>query len=505
MTRPAQRGSRLPPDVFSVDRGAPIPLQVQLLRSVVDYVLTWRVAPGTRLPSSRVLARHLGISRLTVTLAYGDLVSRDFLRATERSGYEVSPAVPVTRVTVGGPCPDGPAVEWSRILGGCARRRPQISKPADWHRYPFPFIYGQIDPAHFKAAAWRDCARRAHGDRDFVALGADSLFRDDPILVDYVCRRSLPRRGITAGESEVMITLGAQNALFLACSLLAGIGKSAAFEDPGYPDIPEILRRQGLRGVPVPVDAKGLDPDRLPSDAGLVVVTPSHHAPTGVTMPRERRERLMELAVARDFLVLEDDYDFETSFLAPPSPALKSMDADGRVIYVGSFSKSIFPGLRLGYLVASSAFIEEARALRSLMFRHPPGHLQRTTAHFLADGHYDAHLKRHRDRLGPRREALAEALAETPLRIAGAAPHGGSSLWIAAPEGTDSGSLARILSREGVLIEPGRPFFETAPEPCRHFRMGYASIRRAAIAEGVSRLCAALRETGAGSARGPLG
>lgn len=500
MSIPAPIRSRLPPDLFSVDRGAPIPLQVQLVRSVVDHVLTCRVAPGTRLPSSRVMAKHLGISRLTVTLAYGDLVSRDFLRATERSGYEVSPAVPLRRVPVEGPRAEGPRVEWSRLLGRCARRRRQITKPVDWHRYPYPFIYGQIDPAHFNASAWRDCVRRAHAARDFSDLAADSLFRDDPILVDYVCRRSLPRRGITAEESEVMITLGAQNALFLALSLLSGIGASVAFEDPGYPDIAEILRRRGQRGVPVPVDGEGLDPDRLPPEPGLVVVTPSHHAPTGVTMPRDRRERLMELAAARGFLVLEDDYDFETSFLAPPSPALKSMDTSGRVIYVGSFSKSIFPGLRLGYLVASSAFIEEARALRSLMFRHPPGHLQRTTAHFLADGHYDAHLKRHRDRLGPRREVLAGALAETPLRVAGAAPHGGSSLWIEAPVGTDSEILARILSRRGVLIEPGRPFFEASPEPCRHFRMGYASIRKTAIAEGVSRLSACLEEAGSRTA-----
>lgn len=489
--------NKLPPEVFAVDRAAPVPLQVQLVRSIVDHILSFRVAPGTRLPSSRVLARHLGISRLTVTIAYGDLVARDFLRAVERSGHEVSAGAPRRRVRQ--PCPPkgGREVDWSRVFAKRPRRRRQIIKPVDWQRYPYPFIYGQIDAAHFNVAAWRDCVRRAHGTRDFAALGADSLFRDDPILVDYVCRRTLPRRGISAAEDEVIITLGAHNALYIAFTLLAELGKPVAFEEPGFPDMPETLHQLGMPAMPAPVDGEGVDPLRLPAEAGVVVVTPGHHAPTGVTLSMARRTQLLELAAERDLILVEDDYEFETSFLAPPSPALKSLDESGRVIYIGSFSKSIFPGLRLGYIVAPRAFVEEARALRSLMFRHPPGHLQRTTAFFLADGHYDAHLKRQRDRLGPRREALAAALEPTPFRIAGAAAHGGTSIWVEGPEGIDSEDLATVLRRHGVLIEPGWPFFEKAPRPCRFFRMGYSSIRRDAIDEGVARLCKALTEVSA--------
>lgn len=492
MAQPSR--NRLPPEVFAINRGAAIPLQLQLVRSIVDHILTFRVAPGTRLPSSRALAKHLGVSRLTVTIAYGDLVARDFLRAVERSGYEVSAGAPRRRVPDPGPLKIGRKVEWERILGDRPRRRRQIIKPVDWQRYPYPFIYGQIDASHFNVAAWRDCVRRAHGTRDFAALGADSLFQDDPMLIDYVCRRTLPRRGISAAEDEVIITLGAHNALYIAFSLLSGLGRPVAFEEPGYPDIAETLRQLAMPSLPAPVDGEGLDPERLPADAGVVVVTPGHHAPTGATLPMARRRRLLQLAADRDLIVIEDDYEFETSFLAPPSPALKSLDDSGRVIYVGSFSKSIFPGLRLGYLVASRAFVDEARALRSLMFRHPPGHLQRTTAFFLADGHYDAHLKRQRDRLGPRREALIAALEATPFRMAGAAAHGGTSLWVEAPEGIDSEQLATILRRRGGLIEPGWPFFDGAPRPCRFFRMGYSSIRCDAIGEGVSRLHGALSE-----------
>ena len=171
-------------------------------------------------------------------------------------------------------------------------------------------------------------------------------------------------------------------------------------------------------------------------------------------MPFERRKELLAAADRQDFLIIEDDYEFEMSFLAPPEPSLKSLDQSGRVIYIGSFSKSLFPGLRLGYLVGPEPFIREAR---SVMLRHTPGHMQRVTGYFLALGYYDAHVVGLRRVFRRRREALVESLAGTGFVIAGAARHGGSSLWIEGPAGLDSAHFAEQLTGAGVLIEPGRP------------------------------------------------
>ncbi len=183
------------------------------------------------------------------------------------------------------------------------------------------------------------------------------------------------------------------------------------------------------------------------------------------------------------------------SFPKPPSPALKSLDRNGRVLYVGSFSKSLFPGLRLGYLVAPAPVIREARSLRALMLRHPPGHLQRTVAYFLGLGHYDAVIHRMRGEYKRRHEVMAEALRREGLVIAGAADFGGSSFWIEGPEGLDATALMHALRSDGVLIESGFPFFANDDGPCRYFRMAYSSIPASQISEGVARAAARVTAT----------
>ncbi|WP_395517462.1 MocR-like pyridoxine biosynthesis transcription factor PdxR [Pseudorhizobium flavum] len=459
---------------------------MQLATSIVSTILDTGTRPGTRLPSSRKLAAELGISRLTTSLVYNELVLQGYLESLPRSGYVVSSNAPHRRMQATDDASAPGNVTWSDWLPRDLSKRRQIIKPRDWRNYPYPFIYGQADPALFNHSAWRDCVRRALGTRDFVQLADDRLTMDDELLVDYICRNTLPRRGIRAKPEQILITLGAQNALWLATQLLARRDRQAVLEDPGYPDFAETLRIVNMPTTYIPVDSQGLNPALLPQETGLVFVTPSHHIPTGVTMPVSRRVELLRRAEMQDFLIIEDDYEFEMSFLEPPSPSLKSLDKSGRVIYVGSFSKSIFPGLRVGYLVASEPFIEQARALRAMMLRHAPTHMQRVTAYFLALGHYDAHIVGLRGVFKKRRSALVEALEDCDLSIAGAARYGGSSLWISAPDHIDSMELSKKLATCGVLIEPGQPFFNE-PQANRHyFRMGYSSINADRIPEGVA-------------------
>ena len=471
-------------------------LQQQIQQMVSEGIVTGRFRPGEKLPSSRKLALHLGVSRITVTLAYTELVSGDYLTSASRSGYFVSASAPKAPEFDLAQAPRAETVEWDRVFSQRFSGQPVMAKPEDWRSYPFPFIYGQVDAGLFDHQNWRQCALRALGKRDFEALTADYYERDDPMLIEYIVRNILPRRGITARPGQVLLTLGAQNGLWIAAQVLLGEGRVAVMENPCYPGLRAILNQTHCMTVPVDVDEAGLPPDRLPKRVDVVFTTASHHCPTNATMPVERRTELLRRAAQEDFVVVEDDYEFEMSFMKAASPALKSLDREGRVIYAGSFSKSLFPGLRLGYLVASEPFIREARALRATVLRHPPGHIQRTVAYFLSLGHYDALLNRLNQAYRRRRTTMDEAIAEQGLTIAGRGAFGGSSFWMAAPEGVDTEVLAAQLRGQGVLIEPGRVFFTPDTAPRNYYRLAYSSIAQGRIPEGVALIGACLRKTG---------
>ncbi len=482
----------IPSEAFFLTVGAGGTLQQKIRAMVADGILSGRFRSGDRMPSSRGLAAHLGISRITVTLAYGDLVSSDYLTSRGRSGYFVSETAPrqpefTAMVPAGADLVDYAALTGRRFSGAVT-----LWKPADWRGYPFPFIYGQADAALFDHQNWRLCALRALGKRDFEALTDDYHERDDPLLIEYILRGILPRRGISARPDEVLITMGAQNGMWLAATVLLAQGGRAVVENPVYPGLRAILQQSGCTVIPVDVDAEGLPPERLPPAVDVVFAAPSHHSPTNATMPLARRIALLEAASRLNFVIVEDDYEFEMSYLAPASPSLKSLDREGRVIHAGSFSKSIFPGLRLGYLVGPAGFIREARALRVAVLRHPPGHVQRTAAYFLSLGHYDALVNRMKQTFRRRRMVMDEAIREHRLDIAGGAGFGGSSFWMRAPGGVDTGALAVRLREVGVLIEPGRAFFDPAAGPGNYYRLAYSSIAAGRIAEGIGLIAGAI-------------
>ena len=477
--------TNLPEDAFFIDRTRPEGLQMQLRQAIASSILAGRLRIGDRMPSSRKLATHLGISRITVTLAYQELIADAYLESRDRSGYFVAETAPVLQKPATNAADHQAEIDWSSRVVRSARGARYVEKTRDWREFTYPFIYGQADPELFNHSAWRSCAHRALGRRDFDALAGDYVEEDDPELIDFIARQTLPRRGIAAQPEQILITLGAQNALWLVSQLLLGPGRTAVIENPGYPGLRDVLLQSGAATQAVNVDKDGLPPELIPDQADVVFVTPSHQAPTTVTMPMDRRRALLQRAESDDFVVVEDDYDFELSFLRPPHPALRSIDAAGRVIYVGSFSKSLFPGLRLGYLVGPEPFIREARALRTAMLRHPPGHVQRTTAYFLALGHYDALIRRMRDAFQLRRQVMLDAMAALDLRPIHASNFGGTSFWMEGPEGTDAAELSARLRPLSVLIEPGAPFFLDDQVDKRFFRLGYGSIPAAKIEAGL--------------------
>ncbi len=479
-------------DSFFLDPATEGTLQARIQQMVAQGILAGRFMPGEKLPSSRKLAEHLGVSRITVTLAYTELVADDYLVSRGRSGYYVSenapepPSFPANAEGTG-------SVDWARILGGQRyTMAPAVTRPADWASFRFPFIYGQADPTLFDSANWRLCALQALGKRDFYSLTSDQYDADDPKLVEFIARHSLPRRGILARPEEILVTMGAQNALWLSAHVLLNQRRRAVVEDPCYSTQRWILTQARCQLDAVPIDEDGLNPDDIPLGTDAVFTTPSHQCPTTATMPLARREQLLQRAEREDLLIVEDDYEFEMSFLKPPSPALKSLDRNGRVIYIGSFSKSLFPGLRLGYLVGPEAFIREARALRATVLRHPPGQMQRTAAYFLSLGHYDSLIRRVSRVLHERRRVTDDAIAEFGLSVAGEGAYGGSSIWMKAPEGVDTEDLALRLRDKSVLIEPGRSFFAAPDAPQNYYRLAYSSIAANRIREGIEIIAEAI-------------
>lgn len=482
----------IPAEAFVLPPAGRGTLQQRIRQMVTEGVLSGRFRAGQKMPSSRGLAEHLGISRITVTLAYAELVSADYLMARGRSGYFISENAPrAPELPARAPRAEG--VDFARLTGERFSGLATVKRPLDWENYPYPFIYGQADASLFDHQNWRLCALRALGRKDFAALTSDMYDRDDPLLIEHLLRSILPRRGIAAREDEVLLTLGAQNALWITVATLLGPGRRAVVENPGYSGLRGILEPSGAEVISVDVDADGLPPDAVPRAVDVVFTTASHQCPTNATMPLERRIALLEAASREGFVIVEDDYEFEMSFLKPVSPALKSLDSEGRVIYAGSFSKSVFPGMRLGYLVGPASFIREARALRLMMLRHPPGHIQRTVAYFLSLGHYDALINRMRNAYRRRRQVMEEAIRDNGLVVAGQGGFGGSSFWMRAPAGVDTEKLAEALRAEGVLIEPGRAFFDPAQAPRNFYRLGYSSISPAKIPEGIARIGRAIR------------
>jgi GntR family transcriptional regulator/MocR family aminotransferase len=464
-------------------------LQGQIREMLVSTILEGQLPPGEALPSSREMADQLGVARNTVVLAYQQLADEGYLVSRQRSGHFVNPEMAGARLSPPQPYPRARAAEggldWERRFNLRPSRQRSIVKPADWQRYPYPFLYGQFNAALFPTADWRECCNKTLSVLDIREWAPDQISRDDESLVQQIRTRVLPRRGVWAAADEIVITVGAQHALYMVADLLLHEGSRVGIEEPGYPDARNIFAARTSRIVPLPVDEQGLPVDERLSGLDYVYATPSHQCPTGVTLPLARREALLARAAAADFIVIEDDFESENRFDGEPTPALKSLDRNDRVIYIGSLSKTLAPGLRIGYVVGPAELVAELRALRRLMLRHPASYIQRAFALFLSLGHFDALLRRLAAVQRERCALLLDALARHAPQCRIVPVSGGGSCWVSLPEGVSAVEVAVRAAERGVLIEPGDVFFHGAPPPRRAFRLGYGSIESKAIEPGI--------------------
>jgi len=472
------------------------PLHRQLYRALRAAVLNGRLRAGERLPSTRALARELGLSRNTVLLACEQLLSEGYAEARERAGTFVVEALP-------GPAPSKRAAraeaETARPprLSAAGERLLEVVGPgrASWNPWsellPYDFRYGEPSYSDLPLEIWaRLLGRRARRisarKLAYQAPGGAAELRE--ALSQYLARA----RGVVSSPERIVIVHGSQQAIDLTTRLLVDPGGRVVIEEPHYSGFSFCLRAAGAELVPVPVDEQGLITSALDaiSDARLACVTPSHQYPTGAVMSLPRRLQLLDWARRTDCTVLEDDYDGEFRFDGKPIECLQSLDRHGRVIYAGTASKLLFPALRIGWLVAPEALVPHFLNAKALADTGTPSLEQLALADFIAEGHLERHARRARTRAAARRAALLEALdAELGAR---ASVHGASAglhvlLELPRVRARDVSRLRAECKKRGVGVYPASPFYLRPPAHAE-LLLGYAALDEAKIREGVRRL-----------------
>ena len=469
--------------IFVLPENSKLGLRDQICEMVSSAINSQSLSPDKRLPSCRELADQLGVSRNTVFSAYNRLIDLGLLIARNRSGYFVNPIAQSTSAEtelhkLGVNRSDTPSPVEFDSLG-----LTPVDNPLDWTNYPYPFIYNQIDPSLFPVDNWRECTRLALGKTKMHAWRDDSVESDSPQLSQQLRQRLLSTRGIYANDDEVLITLGAQNALFIIGATFAQKNKPVAIEDPGYSYGRNAFQLTGNQLTGIPVDDEGLVVSEIPDDCQLVFTTPSHQFPSMVTMSQQRRKQLLEAAVEQDFLIIEDDYEAEMNYFNTRSQSLRSQDKNNRVIYIGSLSKTVSPGIRLGFMVAHRDIIRQARIVRGVIMRHPPTIVQEVVALFFQLGHYDSHLRNIERRYKRRWLVMNDAITEHLSMLHKTPTRGGTSFWLTGPEGFNATELGERLRDKGVLIDIGESYYLNKDQ--RSFRLGFAFVPIDKLEEGI--------------------
>jgi GntR family transcriptional regulator / MocR family aminotransferase len=426
-----------------LDRASPNPLHRQIYDGVRRAILDGRLRPGQRLPASRTLAEELGVSRLPVLSAYEQLLHEGYLAARIGSGTFVSRDLPDDLLMASGASPRR------------GRGESEATSRQGSNLGPFRMNLPALD--QFPHAAWaRLVARHAHG------LSHAQMAYGDPAglgpLRAAIAEYLRSARAVRCEDDQVVVIAGSQAALRLAAAVLLAPGDKVGVEEPGYPGARAAIRACGAEVVGVPVDEKGIRVEALPIPAGslrAVYVTPSHQFPLGVSMTAARRLALLEWAHRNDTWVLEDDYDSEYRYVSRPLGALRGMDGHGRVLYIGTFSKVLFPALRVGYLVVPAVLLPRLLEARDALDLFSPTLYQAALAELLDSGGFSRHVRRMRGLYLERRNALLAGLArhcDGMLQVANA----DAGLHVAAllPKGMDDVDLVRRMAQRGLAALP---------------------------------------------------
>jgi GntR family transcriptional regulator/MocR family aminotransferase len=461
------------------------PLSRQIYLWFRQAILRDDMKSKERLPSTRELAEHLNVSRTVVVLAYEQLLAEGFVRGRPGSGTYVAECLGTGR-------PNSRAgranVRLSRFGRSVLEAAPKIAVPAQRASSPrYDFEYGRSDIELFPFETWRRMllrnARKASvRELDYAPAGGSMALRE---ALTVHLRRS---RAVVCDPSQVIIVNGSQQALDLIARVLVERGDRVAMENPCYQGAREVLRSIGARLLPVPVDADGLDPASLPDKARLALVTPSHQFPTGAILPLARRLALLDWARRADALLVEDDYDGEFRYEEQPLQSLQGLDGDGRVIYIGTFSRTIFPALRIGYLIVPKSLAAVFTSAKWLCDRHTATLEQETLAEFITSGMYERHLRRVRRRNAARRKVMLDAIDKylgDRVHVTGYGAGAHVVLW--PNRRVAETAVLEAAASHGVGIYGIAPYFLTQPSRSG-FLLGYSRMNESDIRKGIRRL-----------------
>jgi GntR family transcriptional regulator/MocR family aminotransferase len=461
------------------------PLFRQVYAGLRQAILTGAFQSGGRLPSTRDLAQQLGVSRTVVLLAYEQLLAEGFAVGRPGSGTYVSADVRSHRPALSEDLArfrlarfgSAAATAWSRV------NFPQGPRPA----LPYDFAYGRSDLETFPFMMWRrlllKCARKASiPELDYGPAIGNTALRE------AICAHLRRSRAVNCDPEQVIVVNGSQQALDLIARILLQPGDRVAVENPSYQGTTEVLRAAAARLLPVSVDQHGLDPGRLPSSARIVFVTPSHQFPTGAILPLARRLALLDWAKRRNAVVVEDDYDGEFRYEGQLLESLQGLDRDSRVIYIGTFSRTVFSALRIGYLIVPKSLVPAFAAAKWLCDRHTPSLEQKTLAEFISSGMYERYLRRVRRRNTSRREALLDSVGKylgDRVEVTGAAAGAHIVMWPRRRIAEDA-AIAAAASR-GVGVYAISPYYLKRPTRTG-ILLGYSRMTESNIREGIRRL-----------------
>jgi GntR family transcriptional regulator/MocR family aminotransferase len=466
------------------------PLYRQVYLGLREAILTGAFRGGEKLASTRDVADQLGISRTIVLLAYDQLLAEGFVVGRSGSGTYVA-----NGLTASPPVPsaDSARLRLSRFGSSATEAWSAVNFPPRRSRsLPYDFAYGLSDMATFPFEQWRRtllrCARKAPVSMlDYGPAGGNAALRE------AICIHLRRSRAVVCDPSQVIVVNGSQQALDLIARVLIERGDGAVIEEPGYQGTREVLRAAGARLLPIPVDRDGLNPALLPPAARIAFVTPSHQLPTGAILPLPRRLALLDWARRRDAVLVEDDYDGEFRYEGQPLESMQGLDREGRVLYIGTFSRTIFPALRIGYVIAPQRLVPALTAAKWLSDRHTATLEQQTLAEFISSGMYERYLRSVRRRNSARRQALLDSIRgrlHDRVEVTGDGAGAHVVLWLR-NNMREEIVIARAAERGAGVYGVSRYFLK---KPSRQgILLGYTRLREAEIREGIRRLSEAIR------------